>query len=83
LTQSPAIRWLPLKAAARYAAIGEKRLVSLARSGAVVGFQDATDRRDWIFDARSLDRYREGQHAAFMAGSAEQSAVDILRTAGL
>ena len=55
-------RWLALKEAAHYSAIGEARLISMARSGAVKGFQDTGDgRRGWIFDRLSLDAYRESQ----------------------
>ena len=55
-------RWLKLKAATRYAAIGKHRLIELSRSGVVRGFQDPDSRRgDWIFDRMSLDAYREGQ----------------------
>lgn len=57
-------RWLKLKAAARYAAIGKHRLIELSRSGVVRGFQDPDSLRgDWIFDRLSLDAYREGQAA--------------------
>ena len=55
-------RWLKLKAAARYAAIGKHRLIELSRSGVVRGFQDPDSLRgDWIFDRLSLDAYRERQ----------------------
>ena len=55
-------RWLTLKEAAHYTAIGEARLVSMAKEGDVKGFQDQGDgRRGWIFDRLSLDAYREGQ----------------------
>jgi hypothetical protein len=56
-------RWLRLPEAARYASIGQKRLIRLAEAGAVVGYQDPADgRAPWIFDRLSLDRYREGLH---------------------
>lgn len=55
-------RWLRLRQAALYSAIGEKRLVDLARSGSVRGFQDPDSKRgDWVFDRLSLDAYREAQ----------------------
>jgi len=55
-------RWLTLRQAAAYSSIGESRLVSMAKAGAVKGFQDMGDgRRGWIFDRLSLDSYREGQ----------------------
>jgi hypothetical protein len=55
-------RWLALKEAAHYSAIGEARLISMAKAGAVKGFQDQGDgRRGWIFDRLSLDAYREAQ----------------------
>lgn len=55
-------RWLPIKSAAFYSAIGKDRLKELAESGEIVGFKDPTDRRGtWIFDRESLDKYRETQ----------------------
>lgn len=57
-------RWLNLREASRYSAIGEKRLIELAGDGTVRGFQDNdSGRRSWIFDRESLDAYREGQAA--------------------
>jgi hypothetical protein len=38
-------RWLALKEAAHYSAIGEARLISMAKAGAVKGFQDQGDGR--------------------------------------
>lgn len=53
------IRWAKLKPAAQYASIGQKRLKALAKSGKVVGYKDPeSGRGDWIFDLRSIDRYR-------------------------
>jgi hypothetical protein len=55
-------RWLPLKEAALYSAIGKHRLIAMAQSGTIKGFQDPDDKRgSWIFDRDSLDAYREGQ----------------------
>jgi len=55
-------RWLPLREAALYSAIGKHRLIAMAQDGRVKGFQDPDDkRRTWIFDRESLDSYREGQ----------------------
>jgi hypothetical protein len=55
-------RWLRLKSAAEWSSIGQKRLVALAQSGDVVGFQDFdSGRSEWIFDRYSLDEYRERQ----------------------
>ena len=55
-------RWLPIKSAAFYSAIGKDRLKELAESGEVVGNMDPTDKRGtWIFDRESLDKYRETQ----------------------
>jgi hypothetical protein len=52
-------RWLKIGQAAKWAAIGKKRLVALAESGDVIGFRDTgSDRGDWIFDRYSLDEYR-------------------------
>lgn len=55
-------RWIKLKEATRYAAIGKARLIDLAVSGVVRGAQDPDSKRgDWIFDRLSLDEYREAQ----------------------
>lgn len=63
LSQSQAIpRWLSLSQAAKYSGWGQKKLISLAQSGAVYGFQDMTDgNRAWIFDKVSIDTYRLNQ----------------------
>ncbi len=56
-------RWLSLKEAALYSHIGRTRLVELAGSGKMKGFQDPDNKRgDWIFDRNSLDAYRESQY---------------------
>jgi hypothetical protein len=58
-------RWLSLKRAALYAAMGKYRLVDLAKEGKIKGFQDPdSKRKDWIFDRLSLDQYRESQVVA-------------------
>jgi hypothetical protein len=68
-------RWLKLKQACLYSAIGKKRLKQLAESGDVVGFHDPDSKRgDWIFDRISLDEYRLGQ-----ANEIEKKAVAFLR----
>ena len=55
-------RWLKIKEAARYSAIGVKRLKELANDGLIAGGPDPdSGRGDWIFDRLSLDRYRQGQ----------------------
>ena len=55
-------RWISLKEAAQYSNIGQKRLISLAESSAVVGFKDPdSGRGDWVFDRESLDEYRLNQ----------------------
>ena len=55
-------RWLPLKEASLYAAIGRHRLIAMAQDGRVKGFKDMDDGRNgWIFDRESIDAYREGQ----------------------
>ncbi|MBW2623500.1 MAG: hypothetical protein JRD68_11400 [Deltaproteobacteria bacterium] len=38
-------RWLPIKSAAFYSAIGKDRLKELVESGEIVGFKDPTDKR--------------------------------------
>jgi len=69
-------RWIKLKEATRYAAIGKERLIRLAVAGAVSGFQDPGSKcRDWIFDRLSLDAYREAQAAHI---SPRQKALEIL-----
>ena len=55
-------RWLRLKSACEYSAIGKDRLIKLAKDGVVVGYQDPDNARgDWIFDRLSLDGYRVAQ----------------------
>lgn len=55
-------RWLKITDAAEYSAIGIHRLKELAKNGIVKGFRDPDSKRgDWIFDALSLDEYRESQ----------------------
>ena len=55
-------RWLKIKRAAEYSAIGKQRLIKLAADGRIVGFQDPDSKRgDWIFDRLSLDEYRKEQ----------------------
>lgn len=67
-------RWLKLKAACRYSAIGKDRLKQLALAGEIAGFSDPdSGRGDWIFDRHSLDKYRENQ-----AGYLEQKALAIM-----
>lgn len=55
-------RWLKITDAAEYSAIGIHRLKQLAVDGVIRGFKDPDSKRgDWIFDALSLDAYRESQ----------------------
>ena len=64
-------RWLSLRDAAAYAAIGQKRLKALAREGHVIGAPDPEDGRGgWIFDRLSLDKYREAQLGADVVATA-------------
>ncbi len=57
LTLAP--RWLKLSAASRYASINVKRLKELAENGDIIGYPDPhTKRGDWIFDKKSIDKYR-------------------------
>ena len=70
-------RWIKLREATRYAAIGKGRLISLAVSGVIRGTQDPDSRRgDWIFDRLSIDEYREAQMTSV---SIQQKALEILR----
>jgi hypothetical protein len=74
-------RWLKLKVAAEYSAIGQKRLIELAEMGHVRGFKDPdSGRSDWIFDRFSLDTYRESQ--AMQTGNLSNKALEILRSLG-
>ena len=68
-------RWLKLKEACRYSAIGKDRLKKLALAGEIIGYSDPdSGRGDWIFDRESLDQYRLNQ-----AGYLEQKALAIMR----
>jgi hypothetical protein len=52
--------WLSLREAAAEYHIGEHRLIKLAKDKAIKGFQDKeTKRNDWIFERKSLDKYRD------------------------
>lgn len=63
-------RWLKLRDAVAYSAIGENRIVQMAEAGRIVGFRDPdSGRNDWIFDRDSIDAYREAQAAG--SGGAE------------
>lgn len=76
-------RWLHLKDAAKYSSVGRKRLVVLARTGGVRGFQDPESKRgDWIFDRESLDAYRESQASEKGADAMRNKALDILKRMG-
>ena len=68
-------RWLKLRDAASYSGIGKHRLIQLAESGKIQGFQDPdSGRHEWIFDKLSIDQYRENQ-----ANQIRQKALDIMR----
>jgi len=68
-------RWLKIREAVRYSAIGKDRLKQLATNGIIVGFNDPdSGRRDWIFDRHSLDQYRINQ-----ASHLKQKALAIMR----
>ena len=72
-------RWLKLKDAARYAAMGQKRLIQLAKDGVIVGFSDPDHgNHHWIFDRYSIDGYREAQAAA--SAEIRSKAIDIARS---
>lgn len=70
-------RWIKLKEATKYAAIGKERLINLALAGVIRGAPDAdSKRRDWIFDRLSIDSYREAQMAGI---TAREKALEIMR----
>ena len=70
-------RWLSTKEACEYAHISKARLKALAMQGVIKGCPDPDNGRgDWIFDARSIDQYREGQMTNL---SPRQKALDILK----
>jgi len=70
-------RWMKLKEATKYGCICKSRLISLAISGVIKGAQDPdSKRKDWIFDRRSIDSYREAQMAGL---TAQQKALEIMR----
>ena len=55
-------RWLKLRDACTYSAMGKGRIKALAQEGQITGFPDPESARgDWIFDRLSLDAYRENQ----------------------
>ena len=68
-------RWLKLSEAAAYSGIGKHRLIHLAESGKIRGFQDPdSGKHDWIFDRESIDLYRENQ-----SNTLKNKALEILR----
>ena len=67
-------RWMKLKDATRYSAIGKTRLIGYAKSGAVDGFQDPDDRNAWVFDRLSIDSFRESQNTNALA---DKTALEI------
>jgi hypothetical protein len=70
-------RWLSLKEACQYAHISKNRLKDLAVRGIIKGCPDPDNGRgDWIFDARSIDEYRESQ---MTQPTTRQIALDILK----
>jgi hypothetical protein len=70
-------RWIKLREATRYAAIGKARLILLASSGVIRGAQDPDSKRgDWIFDRLSIDDYRDAQMSPI---NIQQKALEILR----
>lgn len=55
-------RWIKLREATKYSAIGKARLMQLAASGVIRGAKDCDSKRgDWIFDRLSIDEYRDAQ----------------------
>jgi len=58
--------WLTLREAASEYHIGEHRLIHLAKTEKKIkGFQDPDSKRnDWLFERKSLDRYRDDQAPA-------------------
>ena len=70
-------RWLKLKAASKYSALGQHRLKELASKRVIRGFKDPdSERGDWIFDRESLDTYRIRQ--AGNEATAREKALAIL-----
>jgi len=69
-------RWLRLKDAMAYSAIGRDRLKTLVRNGEIVGFHDG-GRNDWIFDRLSIDAYRLAQCADCVQDT-DQIALEVL-----
>jgi hypothetical protein len=67
MSESILPRWLKLRDAAAYSAIGLNRLVALADSG----------RKDWIFDRVSIDQYREKQFRGSDPGDSERIAKEL------
>lgn len=65
-------RWMSLKMAAEYSQYGQKKLIELAASKKIRGFQDSELKTGpWIFDKESIDAYRMEQAA--MADDSDES----------
>jgi len=72
-------RWLKLRDAAKYSAIGINRLRQMGREGIIIGFPDPDNRRgDWVFDRNSLDAYRESQIRPTAKSVVKKQASEIL-----
>ena len=54
-------RYLKLKDAVKYSAIGEKRLVKMTIDGTLRGCQDVGNKGAWIIDRYSIDQYWDSQ----------------------
>lgn len=72
-------RWMGLKNASAYSAIGLNRLIALAKEGIIRAFQDPDNgRHDWVFDRLSLDEYREEQFAQSDSGAVQLKVAEIM-----
>ena len=68
VTVYPWARWVKLKPAAMYSALGEHRLKDLAKKGVIVGYPDPESKRgDWVFDRESIDKYRLRQASTIIS----------------
>ena len=54
-------RWLRLRDAVKYSALGRDRLVALAEAREIRAGQDPGNHDAWVFDRYSIDEYRAAQ----------------------
>ena len=83
----PPGRWMYLSEAASYSKIGQERLLDLVKNKKIGGFRDLELKtKPWVFDKKSIDRYREQQALLGISpaqATDKKAALEICRAMGL